>query len=133
MSDRYNKTLVGHSAAHANLPGSIHVLRRGGFQPRDASVAHAGVVRDAARGLDSGQSTVEGAATGASAGAVVGGVLGWLAGTGSLGVLGMDAFIVIGPILASGAGAGVAGAVGGLLGGLVGLRSRGSKGQKSGR
>ncbi len=120
MSDRI-KALVGFGRVHASLARSVGMLRRVGFQPTDASAADDEVAGDEAITRDSSQSTAEGAATGASAGAVVGGVLGWLAGIGSLGGLGTEALIAVGPILASGAGAGVAGALGGLLGGLVGL------------
>lgn len=120
MSDRI-KALVGFGHARASVARPVSMLRRVGLKPTDTSAVHAKVVGDHAITRDSSQSTAEGAATAASAGAVVGGVLGWMAGIGSLGVLGTDAFIVMGPILASGAGAGVAGAVGGLLGGLVGL------------
>lgn len=120
MSDRI-KSLVGFGPAHASLARSVRTLRRGGFQPSGASAAHVEVAGDEAIARSSAQSTAAGAATGASAGAVVGAVLGWLAGIGSLGVLGTDAFLAAGPIIAAGVGAGLAGAVGGLLGGLVGL------------
>ena len=132
MSNRI-RALVGSSRAYASPARLARMLRRVGFQPNDASAAYLEFAGDEATAWDSGQSTVEGAATGASAGAVVGGVLGWLAGIGSLGVLGTDALIAIGPVLASGAGAGLVGAVGGLLGGLIGLRSRSRKGQSSWR
>jgi hypothetical protein len=120
MSDRM-KALVGFGPGHAGPARPARMLRRVGFQPTDDWAACAEVAGDEAIARDSRQSAAEGAATGASAGAVVGAVLGWLAGIGTLGVLGTDAVIAVGPILAAGAGAGVAGALGGLLGGLVGL------------
>lgn len=63
----------------------------------------------------------EGATTGGVAGLAVGAVIGWLAGVGTLAILGLGPFISAGPIMAALSGAALGAAAGGIIGGLVGM------------
>ena len=100
---------------------AVDALRSAGFRNSDVSALLPDNVGTKDFAHEKNTKAPEGATTGATSGAVLGGALGWLAGVGSLAILGIGPFIAAGPILGTLAGAGAGGAVGGLIGALVGM------------
>jgi hypothetical protein len=115
-------TVHGLLSSAPQVTSVVEELQTRGFSDSEISVLFPDSLDLAGRACISRAPQV--AAAGGAAGAGLGAMLGFLVGLGVLGIPGIGALLVAGPLVAALSGAAVGGAAGGIIGGLVGLGHR---------